>query len=405
MLGPLCAVTLSFKRKTHLFQEQKLCTQKRTRWEPWFLNGAEIEPTAQRFIQRSVFHLWLVTLQLNVTLSRRIPMSHRFVGLNLQRYPALFLGYAIDVHSILYHSIRTPNTETGQVRSPTRSVVLRCVQLRNTCNLLQQWKWFPKQLKRPKKERAYCSLRTGWSMTSLVAEAWWRTACCALSLSRPRTVAFNIGNYIITWSDDSQTAILILPIRFNAERFIHFISSAWDVQRAKKLGIYLHLTQTVIFLKKKMIFGRIIVCWQSMQVVQLYSTDHGIVRLQWLELLSNYTTSLSNLWRMQMPRTISMKSTWGLDLKTHCPPGHHDIWGIDRVCVCQALSSLDITDISYSISLPWGSKMTRIHTFWNVLNRGCLIMFSNVMFVLTLFTVLLFSSFGPSWHCFGPKCP
>ena len=86
-------------------------------------------------------------------------------------------------------------------------------------------------------------------------------------------------------------------------------------------------------------------------------------------------------------------------------PGHHDIWGIDRVCVCQALSSLDITDISYSISLPWGSKMTRIHTFWNVLNRGCLIMFSNVMFVLTLFTVLLFSSFGPSWHCFGPKCP
>lgn len=249
MLGPLCAVTLSFKRKTHLFQEQKLCTRKRTRWEPWFLNGAEIEPTAQRFIQRSVFHLWLVTLQLNVTLSRRIPMSHRFVGLNLQRYPALFLGYAIDVHSILYHSIRTPNTETGQVRSPTRSVVLRCVQLRNTCNLLQQWKWFPKQLKRPKKERAYCSLRTGWSMTSLVAEAWWRTACCALSLSRPRTVAFNIGNYIITWSDDSQTAILILPIRFNAERFIHFISSAWDVQRAKKLGIYLHLTQTVIFFK------------------------------------------------------------------------------------------------------------------------------------------------------------
>ena len=33
------------------------------------------------------------------------------------------------------------------------------------------------------------------------------------------------------------------------------------------------------------------------------------------------TTSLSNLWRMQMPRTISMKSTWGLDLKTHCPQG------------------------------------------------------------------------------------
>lgn len=102
MLVPLCAVTLSFKRKTHLVQEQKLCTQKRTRWEPWFLNGAEIEPTAQRFIQRSVFHLWLATLQLNVTLSRRIPMSHRFVGLNLQRYPALFLGYAIDVHSISF---------------------------------------------------------------------------------------------------------------------------------------------------------------------------------------------------------------------------------------------------------------------------------------------------------------
>ena len=405
MLGPLCAVTLSFKRKTHLFQEQKLCTQKRTRWEPWFLNGAEIEPTAQRFIQRSVFHLWLVTLQLNVTLSRRIPMSHRFVGLNLQRYPALFLGYAIDVHSILYHSIRTPNTETGQVRSPTRSVVLRCVQLRNTCNLLQQWKWFPKQLKRPKKERAYCSLRTGWSMTSLVAEAWWRTACCALSLSRPRTVAFNIGNYIITWSDDSQTAILILPIRFNAERFIHFISSAWDVQRAKKLGIYLHLTQTVIFFLKKIDLWPdhcVLAKHASRPTVQYRSWDCetamiGVaVKLHYITFQPVEDADAQNNFNEKYMRS---------GFENSLSPGHHDIWGIDRVCVCQALSSLDITDISYSISLPWGSKMTRIHTFWNVLNRGCLIMFSNVMFVLTLFTVLLFSSFGPSWHCFGPKCP
>lgn len=145
-------------------------------------------------------------------------------------------------------------------------------------------------------------------------------------------------------------------------------------------------------------------CWQSMQVVQLYSTDHGIVRLQWLELLSNYTTSLSNLWRMQMPRTISMKSTWGLDLKTHCPQGTTIYEGLTEfvfVKLCHHWISLISATVSVYLEDPWG-KMTRIHTFWNVLNRGCLIMFSNVMFVLTLFTVLLFSSFGPSWHCFGP---
>lgn len=157
-----------------------------------------------------------------------------------------------------------------------------------------------------------------------------------------------LGNYL-KWRFTDSHSDTTYQIQCRAIHTLHKLSMRCAACKEARYLSPSHSDCDSYFLN--LIFGRIMLC-VGMHVVQLYSTDHGIVRLQWLELLSNYITfqPVEDADAQNNFNEKYMRSGFENSLS----PGHHDVWGIDRVSVCQALSSLDINDISYSISLPWG---------------------------------------------------
>ena len=196
----------------------------------------------------------------------------------------------------------------------------------------------------------------------------------------------------ITGSGHSQTAILIRPIGFNAERFIHLMTLSFRHElnirfAACKEARYLLFISLWCFYQLDL--------WQDHFVFDKHASRPTVQCRSWdgETAMIGVAVKLQNI-TFQPVEDADAQNNFNekymrSGFENSLSPGHHDIWGINRVCVCQALSSLDITDISYSTSLPY-RKMTQIHRFWIF----WIIMFSNVMYVLMLSTVLLFRLFS-----------